>query len=180
MISLDTFLRRALATTYAAGGPKDATRAYRRSDDYFYEEDGYVYHDRYWGGTAFLGSEVVWHNDTPIWGMNYYGGPVNPADHVSAPSGIQTPLITPASPPPIDIHTAYDFLKHALLAGGTDPNTLPARGPARFTMLGHPRFAGLTYINSMTGTLDNFDGTEEITYHGRPICRHVYHGGAIK
>ena len=33
-----------------------------------------IYHDTYFGGTNFMGEEVVYEDsDAPIWGMNYYG-----------------------------------------------------------------------------------------------------------
>ena len=48
------------------------------SNDYHYERNiegnNYTYHDTYFGGTRFMGEEVVYCNSNkPIWGMNYYG-----------------------------------------------------------------------------------------------------------
>ena len=48
------------------------------SSDYQYEEIAnnkkYTYHDTYFGGTKFMGEEVVYcDSNKPIWGMNYYG-----------------------------------------------------------------------------------------------------------
>ena len=42
--------------------------------DYEYSHGQMLYHDTYFGGTRFMGEEVVYINDqTPVWGMNYYG-----------------------------------------------------------------------------------------------------------
>lgn len=34
-----------------------------------------IYHDTYFGGTQFIGEEVVYEagSEKPMWGMNYYG-----------------------------------------------------------------------------------------------------------
>ncbi len=156
MTSLDQFLRTAKSATYAGGGIKNAALTYNKSDDFFFEDGPYTYHDRYWGGSSFLGSEIVWENGISIWGMNYYGGPT----------------VTDT-----DTATAYDFLKHALRAGTLDPMTLPVRGPAQFK---HPDYPWYVYTNTLSGTLACFTGIEEISLNSRIICRHVYHGGVIR
>ncbi len=156
MISLDSFLRTAKSATYAGGGPKNTDLSYQKSDDFYFTDGPYTYHDRYWGGSAFLGSEIIWENGTPIWGMNYYGGPT----------------VTDT-----DTATAYDFLKLALRAGTSDPTIISVRGPAQFK---HPDYPWYLYTNALFGNLTCFTGTEEISLNNRIICRHVYHGGTIK
>jgi hypothetical protein len=44
--------------------------------------------DSYFGSTNFLGQEVVWHNGTPIWVMNYHGQILQPELYDGARAGI--------------------------------------------------------------------------------------------
>ncbi len=43
--------------------------------------------DSYFGGTDFLGQEVVWQNGTPIWTMNYHGRILRPDLYDGARAG---------------------------------------------------------------------------------------------
>lgn len=146
---LSDFLFVAKSKTYAGRGQK-APSARLASEDYHYEEGPWIYHDCYWGGSSFIGHEIVWRNETPVWGLNYYGGPLG--QHV-------------------DTNAAYDFLKTALLA--LDHTTPPLRGPRIFT---HNHYH---YSNKIEGDLAQFHGIEEITRDNRIVCRHIYHGGLI-
>jgi hypothetical protein len=38
-----------------------------------FAEAPFTYRDSYFGGTDFLGQEVVWNGDVPAWAMSYYG-----------------------------------------------------------------------------------------------------------
>ena len=72
------FLIRAKKSTYANSLIEKVESTRIGSSDYNYEEiidsKKYTYHDTYFGGTKFMGEEVVYCNtDKPIWGMNYYG-----------------------------------------------------------------------------------------------------------
>ncbi|GAA2920579.1 hypothetical protein GCM10017596_26230 [Microbacterium keratanolyticum] len=76
LAALEAFIVRAKAASYVGGGAKaESTRA--GSHDVTYAEPGWEYRDSYFGGTDFVGQEVVWHvvGDirTPVWAMNYYG-----------------------------------------------------------------------------------------------------------
>lgn len=101
------FLLRAKKNTYAAGDGGKVASSRPASHDLAYQEDEWAYLDTYLGGFAFLGEEAVWHNGTPVWGMNYYG----------AMTVAEVPEGFPA------------FLKHALLQV---PPEAPYRGPADF------------------------------------------------
>lgn len=71
---LEKFLIEAKKGTYANETAEKITSSRRGSHDYAYTSDDMVYHDTYFGGTNFMGEEVVYlEEDTPIWGMNYYG-----------------------------------------------------------------------------------------------------------
>jgi hypothetical protein len=62
----------AKAATYVGGGRKvPASR--QGAHDLSWESGDWRYLDSYFGGTDFLGQEVVWHLGQPVWSMSYYG-----------------------------------------------------------------------------------------------------------
>ena len=69
------FLIKAKKATYANANVEKVAASRRGSNDYEYSDNGMTYHDTYFGGTNFIGEEVVYDSDSekPIWGMNYYG-----------------------------------------------------------------------------------------------------------
>jgi hypothetical protein len=68
------FLIEAKRQTYANANVEKVNSSRKGSHDYHYQNDKMIYHDTYFGGTKFMGEEVVYYGeDTPIWGMNYYG-----------------------------------------------------------------------------------------------------------
>ncbi len=69
---LKEFLVEAKKNTYAGDG--QAVEPSRPgSKDLPYRKGDYYYLDSYLGSINFIGEEAVWHRDTPVWGMNYYG-----------------------------------------------------------------------------------------------------------
>ncbi len=146
---LADFLFVAKSKTYAGRGPK-APSSRPNSEDYHYEEGSWIYHDCYWGGAAFIGHEIVWRNGNPVWGLNYYGGPVGNK---------------------VDTNAAYDFLKTALRS--LDHTIPPLRGPRAFQENAYQ------YTNKIIGDLKKFEGIEEVSKDGVVVCRHIYHGGLI-
>jgi Domain of unknown function (DUF5680) len=69
---LNGFVVRAKRATYVGNGiVSESSRP--GSHDLTYNEDGWSYRDSYFGGTDFLGQETVWHDEVPVWAMNYYG-----------------------------------------------------------------------------------------------------------
>lgn len=70
--SLNAFIVRAKAATYVGGGEK-AKPSRLGSHDLTFSEGEWAYRDSYFGGTDFIGQEVAWHRDEPVWAMNYYG-----------------------------------------------------------------------------------------------------------
>lgn len=99
------FLLRAKKSTYAAGDGGKVASSRPASHDLAYREGEWAYLDTYLGGFAFIGEEAVWCQETPIWGMNYYG--TMTVDTI--PAGFS------------------EFLKSALLQV---PPEAPYRGPA--------------------------------------------------
>ncbi len=72
------FLIEAKKQTYANENVKKILSSRKGSFDYEYSNDKMTYHDTYFGGTKFMGEEVIYtSNDIPIWGMNYYGITLN-------------------------------------------------------------------------------------------------------
>ena len=69
---LNKVVVRAKAATYVGGGSK-AKASRTGSHDLGWSEGEWRYLDSYFGGTDFLGQEVLWRGAEPIWAMNYYG-----------------------------------------------------------------------------------------------------------
>jgi Domain of unknown function (DUF5680) len=69
---LEQFVVRAKLATYVGDGVI-ANPSRLGSHDLEYANGSWSYRDSYFGGTDFLGQEVVWLDGTPIWAMNYYG-----------------------------------------------------------------------------------------------------------
>ena len=70
--SLVDVLIEAKQNTYAAHG-KEVDSCRLQSHDLAYESGKYRYYDSYFGGQQFSGEEVIWHEEVPIWAMNYCG-----------------------------------------------------------------------------------------------------------
>ena len=70
--ALNRFIVAAKRATYVGNGER-ATPSRARAHDLVHEEGAWAYRDSYFGGTDFLGQEVVWLNEEPVWAMNYYG-----------------------------------------------------------------------------------------------------------
>ena len=106
------FLIEAKKQTYANEIVKKVNSSRKGSHDYHYENDGMIYHDTYFGGTKFMGEEVVYQSeDTPIWGMNYYG--------ITLDETISEEAIDKA-------------LRPALMMVGEDKDVIPVRGPKNY------------------------------------------------
>ena len=111
LIDLQNFLIEAKKETYANGTVEKAKSTRRGSSDYEYKNDKYSYHDTYFGGTDFQGQEVVYQQeDTPIWGMIYYGRTLDES---------------------LSEEAMDNALRPALMRVGED-DTIPVRGPTNF------------------------------------------------
>jgi hypothetical protein len=66
------FLIEAKKNTYASDG-KLSTPSRPGSKDLLFQQGDYLYLDTYLGSVDFIGEEAVWHQQRPIWAMNYYG-----------------------------------------------------------------------------------------------------------
>lgn len=146
--ALIEFLVEAKRSTYAGHGI--LTKPSRNnSKDLPYERGAFKYLDSYIGDLHFIGEEVVWYEDKPVWGMNYYGTLLS--DNIPKEFG--------------------EFLKAALRLVSEDA---PYRGPHNY------REGELEFICTWQGTLEFFNGEEEIRYQGQTIYRLAFHGGKLK
>lgn len=151
------FLINAKKSTYANSNIKKVESSRVGSSDYHYEKiidnKKYIYHDTYFGGTKFMGEEVVYcDNNKPIWGMNYYG--------VTLDDTLGEEAMDKA-------------LRPALMKVGEDENIIPVRGIAKFENNGY------TYTFKTTGTIEKFDGIEQIYKDNRLIYELHCSGGMI-
>ena len=146
------FLRIANKQTYANAAAAKAPSTRAGSQDYHFEKPPYIYHDTYFGGTKFIGAEVIYKDGKAIWGMNYFGRLLK--DGWS--------------------EEVFDkVLRQALMQD--DPNVIPVRGPATFAL------DNMTYRFVAQGKLNDFVGVEEILdASGTAIYRCNVHGGLIE
>lgn len=153
LIDLQNFLIEAKKETYANGTVEKAKSTRRGSSDYEYKNDKYSYHDTYFGGTDFQGQEVVYQqDDTPIWGMIYYGRTLDES---------------------LSEEAMDNALRPALMQVGED-DTIPVRGPKEFENQGYK------YTFEVTGDLTNFEGEETIEKEGKKIYTLKCYGGRIR
>ena len=148
---LKEFIVQAKSATYVGGGDKSATPTRQGSHDLGYRDGDWHYVDSYFGGTDFIGQEVVWHQGTAVWGMSYYGRILRPdmIDGTTAGMVIQRSLST--------------LYRQGRFLGG-------------FTHL----VENLIYVDTNAGEFGSFTGVERI-YRGHvETYRLDYHGGIIK
>ena len=71
---LSKFIVKAKINTYASNGEGGEKVLSDKSKEFIFEEKDLKYRDRYFGSKSFIGEEIVFKKEKPIWGMNYYGG----------------------------------------------------------------------------------------------------------
>jgi len=148
--TLHTFIVRAKAATYVGDGqPAQACRP--GSHDLKFSDGNWSYLDSYFGGRDFLGEEVVYFKDKPVWAMNYYGSILLPD------------LITPEQ--------AGHIIKASLSLLYTEKRFLGG-----FT---HTE-GEYDYNDTNEGDPARFKGKETIVRQGRVAYELVYHGGLVK
>ena len=153
MKQLKDFLIEAKKQTYANGNVKKVESSRLNSFDYEYTDGAMIYHDTYFGGTDFIGEEVVYdENQTPVWAMNYRGVTLNESLSEEA----------------ID-----SALRPALMKVGED-DILPLRGPKEFVN------GEYKYTFKVSGDLDNFEGEESIVKGEEKVYCLKCHGGRIR
>ncbi len=152
------FLIKAKKSTYANSSIEKVEASRLGSSDYNYEEiidnKRYTYHDTYFGGTKFMGEEVVYcDSNKPVWGMNYYGVTLDGS---------------------LGEEAMDNALRPALMKVGEDTSVIPVRGIAKFENNGY------TYIFKPSGSIEKFDGVEQIYKDNKLIYELHCSGGIIK
>ena len=148
---LEEFIVRAKSATYVGGGNKSATPTRTGSHDLGYRDGDWHYIDSYFGGTDFIGQEVVWHRGTAMWAMNYHGRILRPDM--------------------IDATTAGMVIQRSL-------STLYWEG--RFLGGFTHSVENLVYVDTNAGEFQSFTGVERIYLGHFEAYRLDYHGGIIK
>lgn len=148
---LADFLDEANKSTYANKDAPKASPSRLKSEDYHFEKDDLAYHDTYFGSRDFTGEEVVYKDNEPVWGLNYYGYILSEATNEKE---------------------LYGFLREALIQEYSD--IISVRGPKNHQQ------SDWEYNNSTEGELDRFTGTEEIYRAGVLVYKCHYHGGFVE
>jgi len=146
---LNNFIVKAKAATYVGGGARGAA-CRPGSHDLEFADGDWSYLDSYFGGRDFIGEEVVYFHETPLWAMNYYG------------RILRADLINPAQ--------AGEVIKASL-------STMYAEG--RFLGGFEYQHREFKYVDTNEGDATSFRGREFITREGELAYELVYHGGLI-
>ena len=148
--ALNEFIVRAKAATYVGDG--EHTEPCRLgSHDLRFTDGDWSYHDSYFGGADFLGEEVVYFGEKPIWAMNYYG------------------------------YIVRDDLLTGSQAGQLIKASLSRMYRERRFLGGFEHTENdLTYVDASEGKPERFHGREMIR-RGQTIAYELlYHGGLIR
>ncbi len=144
---IEEFFLEASRQTYAADAPKTTIAELPKSKVLRYERGDWLYVDLYFSanGKSF-GQTIVWHQDQPVWGMQYRGDWDKSDERV-------IPFLKSA------LKTAYD---QGEFRGG--------RGPEYFENAD----GSLKYINHLPNSIfTNFSGDEKIYASGKGFV--LYH-----
>ena len=153
MGNIEEFLIEAKKQTYANGSVEKKSSSRLNSNDYEYKKENMIYHDTYFGGTKFIGEEVVYVDSKPYWGMNYYG--------VTFDENLGEEAMDNA-------------LRPALMKVGEDSSIIPVRGPREFIN------GEFKYLFDVTGDISNFSGIESVYKNNVKIYELKCNGGLIK
>ena len=112
-----------------------------------------IYHDTYFGGTRFIGEEVVYVDNQTYWAMNYYGVTLDES---------------------LGEEAMDNALRPALMSVGKDEAVIPVRGPREFINDEYK------YTFEINGDIRCFDGIERIYKNDKLIYELKCNGGLIK
>jgi Domain of unknown function (DUF5680) len=147
---LNAFIVRAKAATYVGDG-EHVSPCRLGSHDLRFSDGEWTYHDSYFGGSDFIGEEVVYLAGKPVWAMNYYG------------RILHDNLLTAAQAGQMIKASLSRMYKEGRFLGGfehADQN--------------------LTYVDVSEGSPDSFHGREFIRREQEIAYELVYHGGLIR
>lgn len=147
---LNAFIVRAKAATYVGDG-EQVTPCRLGSHDLRFTDGDWAYHDSYFGGADFIGEEVVYFAEKPVWAMNYYGRIVRD-DLLTGPEAGQM----------IKASLSRMYREGRFLGGFEHMEN------------------DLTYVDASEGNASNFHGREFIRRGQEIAYELVYHGGLIR
>lgn len=147
---LTSFIVRAKAATYVGDG-EQVTPCRLGSHDLRFTDGAWSYHDSYFGGADFIGEEVVYFEEKPVWAMNYYGRILRD-DLLTGPQAGQM----------IKASLSRMYVEGRFLGGFEYTEN------------------DLTYIDSSEGDTERFHGREIIRREQEEAYELVYHGGLIR
>ena len=147
---LNAFIVRAKAATYV--GDDEHTETCRLgSHDLRFRDGEWSYHDSYFGGADFIGEEVVYFREKPVWAMNYYG------------CILRDDLLTGAQAGQMIKASLSRMYEQGRFLGGFEHTE-----------------NDLTYVDASEGSPNRFHG-REIIRRGQEIAYELlYHGGLIR
>ena len=148
--ALEKFIVRAKAATYVGSGVHSLARR-PGSHDLEFHESPFAYLDSYFGGSDFIGEEVVYYHQQPVWAMNYYGRILEPSHITAAEAGLV-----------IKESLSHMYQEERFLGGFEYA-----------TQYG-------VYHDASQGDFRSFTGKEWIERRGLIVYELHYHGGVIK
>jgi Domain of unknown function (DUF5680) len=148
--TLTGFIVRAKAATYVGDG-EHTTPCRTGSHDLRFADGDWAYHDSYFGGTDFIGEEVVYVGEKPVWAMNYFG------------RILRDDLLTAAQAGQMIKASLSRMYKEGRFLGG-------------FEHAEHD----LTYVDASEGSAESFHGHEIIRRGQEVVYELLYHGGLIR
>lgn len=148
--ALHAFIVRAKAATYVGDGEHVAP-CRPGSHDLRFADGEWSYHDSYFGGADFIGEEVVYFGEKPIWAMNYYG------------RILRDDLLTAAQAGQMIKASLSRMYQEGRFLGGFE----------------HIE-KDLTYLDTSEGNPERFHGREIIRRGQEVAYELLYHGGLIR
>ncbi len=146
---LHAFILAAKAATYIGDGPSVGS-SQPGSHNLTYQAGPFEYLDSYFGGSDFIGEEIVFEHNAPVWGMNYYGYILKPGQISAAEVGAL-----------LKISLARMYAEGRFLGGWRHQQD------------------GLLYIDTSQGDWTRFSGREWVEQDGETVYELLYHGGLI-
>ena len=150
---IEEFLIEAKKQTYANENAPRINSSRLNSKDYEYKKNNMIYHDTYFGGTNFIGEEVIYVDNKIYWAMNYYGVTLDET---------------------LGEEAMDNALRPALMKVGEDDTIIPVRGPKEFIN------GEYKYTFEVQGDINYFNGIEIIYKNGIKIYELRCSGGLIK
>jgi len=148
--ALYKFIVLAKAHSYVNRAPK-CLPSRLGSQDIQFQDNDYQYLDSYYGGTDFIGQEVVYFDRAPIWAMNYYGRIIEPSIFDAEKAGNTV------------IESLSKLYKTGHFLGNSSNET-----------------AWGSYFDTNKGNVASFTGYEWIELKETKVYELTYHGGLIK